>query len=76
MTQATKTVKRVRQRRGNRRDVLLEAAARRFLRDGFAAASMRDIAAEAGMKAGSIYYHFPSKAELLVTESGGYKLVP
>jgi AcrR family transcriptional regulator len=27
---------------------------------------MRDIAADAGMKAGSLYYHFPSKAELLI----------
>ncbi len=49
----------------NRRRPLLEAAARRFLREGYAAASMRDIAADAGMQVGSIYYHFPSKAELL-----------
>jgi AcrR family transcriptional regulator len=27
---------------------------------------MRDIAADAGMQPGSIYYHFPSKADLLV----------
>lgn len=53
-------------RQGNRREILLEAAARQFLRHGFAAASMRDIAADAGMQAGSIYYHFPSKDELLV----------
>ncbi|MAG95154.1 MAG: TetR/AcrR family transcriptional regulator [Alphaproteobacteria bacterium] len=55
----------VRRRRGNRRELLLEAAARRFLYEGYAAASMRDIAADAGMQAGSIYYHFPSKADLL-----------
>ena len=53
-------------RQTNRRGPLLEAAARRFLRDGYDAASMRDIAAEAGMQPGSIYYHFPSKADLLV----------
>ncbi len=49
----------------NRRAALLEAAARHFLRSGYAAASMRDIAADAGMQVGSIYYHFPSKVELL-----------
>ncbi|MDJ0948600.1 MAG: TetR/AcrR family transcriptional regulator [Alphaproteobacteria bacterium] len=58
--------KRVVRRQGNRRALLLEAAARQFLHQGYAAASMRDIAADAGMQPGSIYYHFPSKAELLV----------
>ncbi len=63
-TQAVKSAKQT--RKGNRRAVLLEAAARCFVRDGYAASSMRDIAAEAGMQAGSIYYHFASKEELLV----------
>ena len=49
----------------NRRQRVLEAAASRFLRHGYSAASMRDIAADAGMQVGSIYYHFPSKADLL-----------
>lgn len=53
-------------RPGNRRAVLLEAAARCFLEKGYAAASMRDIAARADMQPSSIYYHFPSKAELLL----------
>ena len=48
----------------NRRQALLEAAARRFLQRGYAAASLREIAADVGMQVGSIYYHFPSKAEL------------
>lgn len=56
----------VKRRQTNRRAALLEAAARQFLANGFAATSMRDIAAEAGMQPGSIYYHFPSKADLLV----------
>jgi AcrR family transcriptional regulator len=56
----------VAKRQSNRRQPLLEAAARQFLRHGFAAASMRDIAADAGMQPGSIYYHFPSKADLLI----------
>jgi AcrR family transcriptional regulator len=50
---------------GNRRGELLQAAARHFARGGFDAASMRDIARDAGMLAGSIYYHFPSKDELI-----------
>lgn len=56
----------VKRRQTNRRAALMEAAARQFLANGYAATSMRDIAAEAGMQPGSIYYHFPSKAELLV----------
>jgi len=53
-------------RRDNRRPQLLDAAARFFREQGYAAASMRDIAAAAGMKAGSMYYYFPSKADLLL----------
>jgi AcrR family transcriptional regulator len=49
----------------NRRDALLLAAARHFARGGFEAASMRDIAREVGMLAGSMYYHFASKDELI-----------
>jgi AcrR family transcriptional regulator len=55
-----------RTRRNSRRDRLLEAAARRFLRHGFDNAALRDIAADVGMQAGSIYHHFSSKADLLV----------
>ncbi|MBI3992472.1 MAG: TetR/AcrR family transcriptional regulator [Candidatus Lambdaproteobacteria bacterium] len=50
----------------NRREVLLLAAARCFVERGYTATSMRDIAAAAGMKAGSIYYHFPSKEHLFL----------
>lgn len=53
-------------KRDNRRAVLLDAAARHFRLHGYAGTAMRDIAAEAGMLAGSIYYYFPSKEELLV----------
>jgi len=49
----------------NRRDELLRAAARLFARSGFEATSMRDIAGEVGMIAGSMYYHFPSKDDLI-----------
>ncbi len=50
----------------NRRQGILDAAARHFARQGFHAASMRGIAAAAGMLPGSLYYHFPSKDELLL----------
>lgn len=44
---------------------LLDIAAGRFLADGYAETTLRGIAAEAGVKAGSIYYHFASKDEML-----------
>jgi AcrR family transcriptional regulator len=50
---------------GNRREELMHAAARRFARGGFAATSMRDIAKDVGMIAGSMYYHFKSKDALI-----------
>src|SRR6185295_14829816 len=43
----------------------IESAARVFRRDGYAGARLSDIAAEIGMKAGSLYYHFDSR-EVLV----------
>jgi AcrR family transcriptional regulator len=51
-------------RSDNRREALLDAAARLFGSRGYAATSTRDIAAEVGILAGSIYYHFPSKEAL------------
>ena len=50
---------------GNRRRQLMQAAARLFRRKGFNAATTRDIAAAAGMHAGSPFYHFESKTALL-----------
>lgn len=44
---------------------LLAAAAQRFAMHGYAATSMRDIAADAGLLAGSMYHHFASKDEML-----------
>lgn len=47
-----------------RERILLEAA--RLLRHhGYAATTLREIADAAGVKAGSIYYHFESKEEIL-----------
>lgn len=50
---------------GNRRQDLLRAAARLFRLKGFAATSTRDIAAAAGMRSGSPFYHFENKEALL-----------
>ncbi|TAJ31511.1 MAG: TetR/AcrR family transcriptional regulator [Reyranella sp.] len=54
------------------RKILLAVSARLFAKGGFEATSMRDIAGEAGMLAGSMYYHFPSKNDLIaaVYEAG------
>jgi AcrR family transcriptional regulator len=50
----------------NRREPLLEAAARLFGSQGYAATSIREIATAVGMLPGSIYYHFKSKDDLLL----------
>ncbi len=52
---------------GASRRHVLDCAARLFSREGYAAVSLRAIAAESGMKAGSLYYHFDSK-EVIVIE--------
>ena len=46
------------------RQRVLAAAARVFREQGYAAASLRQIADAADMQAGSLYYHFDSKDEL------------
>ena len=48
----------------NAKVAILEAARRTAQAHGYSGLNLRDIAAEAGIKAGSIYYHFPGKAEL------------
>lgn len=53
-------------RANNRREAVLDAAAALFRRQGYAATTMRDIAADAGMLAGSLYYHFSAKSALLL----------
>jgi len=47
------------------RDQILTHAARLFRHHGYAATTLRQIADAAGIKAGSIYYHFGSKDEIL-----------
>ncbi len=50
----------------NKRQEILDAAAKHFKEKGYAGTSMRDIAEHASVKTASLYYHFPSKAELLL----------
>src|SRR5215813_8696461 len=48
----------------NAREAILEAARRTAQAHGFGGLNFRDIGAEVGIKAASIYHHFPSKADL------------
>lgn len=50
-----------------RREQVLAAAAREFSAHGYEGSSLRDIAAAAGVLAGSLYYHFRSKDDLFAT---------
>lgn len=43
------------------RQLILDTAARLFRHEGYAATTLRAIAGQCGMQAGSIYYHFASK---------------
>lgn len=49
----------------SRKEQIVDTAAKMFKQKGFVATSMRDLAAELGMEAASIYHHFKSKEELL-----------
>lgn len=55
-----------RRRSHNRIQPLLDTAAKLFASKGYRETTMRDIGAEVGMQAGSVYYHFKSKEELLL----------
>jgi AcrR family transcriptional regulator len=48
------------------RDKLIDAAFRVVARDGLEAASVKTIAAEAGVAPGLVHYHFPTKEAVLV----------
>jgi AcrR family transcriptional regulator len=47
-----------------KREQILQAAKRCFIRDGFEAASMNDITAEAGVSKGTLYVYFADKEDL------------
>ncbi|MFD1275588.1 TetR/AcrR family transcriptional regulator [Streptomyces kaempferi] len=49
-----------------RREQILYAARRCFLRDGFHSTSMQDLFAEAGLSSGAVYRHFTSKEGMIL----------
>lgn len=61
----------------NRLDLLLDAAASHFAAKGYRETTIREISETIGMLPGSVYYHFPSKHELLlaVYEEGVRKML-
>jgi len=54
------------QYRDSRREHILAAARRCFLRDGFHETSMQDLFAESGLSAGAVYRYFASKDEMIL----------
>jgi AcrR family transcriptional regulator len=50
---------------GRTRRRILDAAATAFAQDGIASVTVGDVAAAAGIKTGSLYFHFRSKDELI-----------
>lgn len=60
------TAKKPKTRRKNKREEVLMKAAALMARNGFDGTSMRDIAAAVDMLPGSLYYHFPSKEDMLL----------
>lgn len=69
----------VKRRSGLRtRDAILEAARQLFLRQGYHATGMREIAQETGISLSAVYNHFSSKEEILqeiLAERNLYKIM-
>ena len=52
-------------RKANKRQLILDEAAKLFKQKGFGGTSMRDLASEVGIEAASMYNHIKSKDEIL-----------
>jgi AcrR family transcriptional regulator len=65
MTQVLARAAATAQRQSDRRDEILVAAQRCFVRSGFHQTSMQQICTEAGMSAGNLYRYFPSKEAII-----------
>ncbi|GAB2477506.1 TetR/AcrR family transcriptional regulator [Promicromonospora xylanilytica] len=64
-TDATAPGRRPRGRPGHDREAVLRTAIDLFIRRGFDATSISDLAAELGVTKSAVYHHFPSKEALL-----------
>jgi AcrR family transcriptional regulator len=62
-TNAEKLTRASKSERSRRR--VLDAAAAEFARNGYASVTLKDIAARAGLQAGSLYYYFDTKEDLV-----------
>ena len=62
----TSTPSRHEQVREERRQQILEAALKVFSQKGFHAANVSDVAAQAGVSQGTIYWYFDSKDDLFM----------
>jgi AcrR family transcriptional regulator len=60
-------MRRTKEQAAETRQALLDAALRVFSRQGYAATRLEDVAQEAGVTRGAIYWHFKSKADLYNT---------
>lgn len=74
MTTATKTRNRRHASPEARRAQILAAALRCFSEKGYHEATMDDLAREAGLSKGSLYWHFKSKGEVFAGLSAAYAL--
>ena len=60
----------IKQRANNREKALLDAAATQFAANGYRGTTIRTISESVDMLPGSVYYHFSSKHELLLSVYG------
>ena len=61
------------QRRAERRQAIVERAARRFADIGYADCDMGNLAKDLGIAKGTLYLYFPSKEELFIQERASFK---
>ncbi|MGB2670286.1 MAG: TetR/AcrR family transcriptional regulator [Candidatus Acidiferrum sp.] len=56
-----------RTRLANRREIIIKAAGRLFREKGYEGTSVRDLADAVGLQSGSLFFHFRSKEEILLS---------
>src|SRR5213593_3151200 len=65
MRRARRDMPRTESKSARTRRRILDAVAAAFRREGYASVTLKDIAVRAGLQAGSLYYHFGSKEEIV-----------